>query len=121
MFRDTMAMLQDLLSGTALAPEGCKWIHASMPRQGIRTMDCGVFMTYMASLYAKGLLARGCLSANTNPPNFADDNITFKCDAITLGGAGHDHVLASVHLGHCDLNAKAFNLCSIEWFQLCHM
>jgi hypothetical protein len=45
MFCDIMAMLQNLLSGTPLAPERYELIHASMPRQDIRTMDCGVFMT----------------------------------------------------------------------------
>jgi hypothetical protein len=28
-------IVQSILSGTPLAPEGCKWICASMPRQGI--------------------------------------------------------------------------------------
>jgi hypothetical protein len=56
-------MLQNLLSGTPLAPEGCKWIHASMLKQGTGTLDCGVFITCMASLYAKGCLSCGCLSA----------------------------------------------------------
>jgi hypothetical protein len=93
-------------------------------------LGIGVFMTCMASLYAKGLLARGCISGNANPPNFTDINITFKCDAITLGGARHDHMLASVHHGHCDLDAEAFNLGSIEWLpglssaatcELCHV
>jgi hypothetical protein len=96
-------------------------IHASMPRQDIRTMDCGVFMTWMALLNVQGLLSCSCLSANGNPPKFTDVNIIFKCDAITLGESGHDHMLASDHLGHCDLDAKAFNLCLIEWCQLCHV
>ena len=39
MFPDTMSMLQNLLSGTPLAPEGCKWIRADMPKQGLGTMD----------------------------------------------------------------------------------
>ena len=125
MFCDTMAMLQDLLSGTPLAPEGCKWIHASMPRQGIRTMDCGVFMTCKALLNIKGLLSRSCLLANGNPPKFTDVNITFKCDAITLGESGHDHTDACWHqfiLGTAILMPRAaFNLCSIEWSQLSHV
>jgi hypothetical protein len=44
MFHDTMDILQSIPSGTPLAPEGCKWICASMPRQGIQMMDCGIFM-----------------------------------------------------------------------------
>jgi hypothetical protein len=57
-------MLQNLLSGTPLAPEGCnKWINASILKQGTGTLDCGVFITCMALLYAKGCLSCSCLSA----------------------------------------------------------
>jgi len=115
MFRNTMSLLQDMLSGTSLAPEGCTWIRASMPKQGLGTMDCGIFMSCMAGLYVKGLLARGCLSPKSNVADFTSVNITFKRDATTVGGAGRDHMLAAMRLGFCDLDANVFDLCSIDW------
>jgi hypothetical protein len=118
MFRDTMSILQNILSGTPLAPKGCKWIRASMPKQGMGTMDCGVFMTCMAGLYVKGLLSRGCLSAGNKATDFTNVNITFKRDATTVGGAARDHMMSAVRLGFCDLEAQVFNLCSIEWPEL---
>jgi hypothetical protein len=76
-------------------------------------MDCGIFMACMTSLYTKGLLARGCLSVNGNASDFTDIVVTFNCNAITVGGAGHDHMLMSIHLGHCDLEAEVLaSLCA---------
>jgi hypothetical protein len=121
MFHDTMDILQSILSETPLAPEGCKLIHASMPRQGIRMMDCGIFMACMAWLYTKGLLACGCFSVNRNASDFTYIIITFNCNAIIVGGAGHDHMLTLIHLGQCDLDTEVFNLCSIKWSQLHHV
>jgi hypothetical protein len=118
MFRDTMSILQNILSGTPLAPKGCKWICASMPKQGMGTMDCGVFMTCMAGIYVKGLLSRGCLSAGNKATYFTNVNITFKHDATTVGGAARDHMMSAVRLGFFDLEAQVFNLCSIVWPEL---
>jgi Ulp1 family protease len=37
---------------------GCKWIRATMPKQGCGTNDCGVWMCCLASIYAKSVFSR---------------------------------------------------------------
>jgi hypothetical protein len=50
---------------------------------------------------------------NGNASDFTDIVVTFNCNAITVGGAGHDHMLMSIHLGHCDLEAEVLaSLCA---------
>ncbi len=52
-------------------------------------------------------------SVNGNASDFTDIVVTFNCNAITVGGAGHDHMLMSIHLGHCDLEAEVLaSLCA---------
>lgn len=114
LYKDTFEQLHECLSGTPLTPEGCKWIRASMPRQGPRTMDCGVFMSCIAAAYTKGLVSRGCFSAQ-EVSDFTSVAIQFKDDATILGGEGRDHMLASLRLQHCDLDSAFFNRISIQW------
>jgi hypothetical protein len=114
LYKDTFEQLRECLSGTPLTPDGCKWIRASMPRQGPRTMDCGVFMSCIAAAYTKGVVSRGCFSAQ-EVSDFTSVSIQFKDDATILGGEGRDHMLASVRLQHCNLDAAIFDRISIQW------
>lgn len=97
-----------------------RWIHASMPKQGIGIMDCGVFMMCMVGLYINSRLGWLPMAASHStyykPTNFTNVKIIFKYDATTVKGVACDHMLSAVHLGFCDL--EAFNLRSIEWPEL---
>lgn len=61
----TLTDLQALLDDTPLVKLGSKWIRASMPKQGMRSNDCGIFMCCIAAAYIKGLL-----QADIFPPNW---------------------------------------------------
>ena len=65
-------------------------------------------MSCMAGLHVKGLLSRGCLSANYKATDFTSVNITFKRDATTVGGAARDHMMSAARLGLCDVEAQVF-------------
>lgn len=58
-----------------------------MLKQGIGAMDYGVFMCCMAGLYMKEILSHSVSSAKFKATNFTYVNITFKCNATTVGGA----------------------------------
>jgi hypothetical protein len=70
---------------------------------------------------------------NGNASDFTDIVVTFNCNAITVGGAGHDHMLMSIHLGHCDLEAEVlaslcawlnglnFAMCVYKWHNVMHV
>jgi hypothetical protein len=42
----------------------CKWIRAKMPKQGVGTNDCGVWMCCLASIYAKCIFSRAVLPSS---------------------------------------------------------
>jgi hypothetical protein len=101
MFHDTMDILQaeysiwNSSSSRGVQVDLCKHAKARHTNDGLWNFH-GMCM---ASLYTKSLLAQCCLSVNGNASDFTDIVITFNCYAITVGGAGHDHMLTSIHLG----------------------
>jgi Ulp1 family protease len=93
-FPDIINKLKCALAGTPLALEGCTWIHATMPKQGFRTNDCGVFMSCIAALYTKGLIKENRLSANSSASEtiFTDVEVRTNFDSTDVGWAGRDHM-----------------------------
>lgn len=105
-FPDTLSKLKSMLTGTPLAPEGCKWIKAKMPNQGFRTNDCGVFMSCIASLYTKELITANRLLASSSSASatlFSSVEVCANSDSTNVGWAGRDHMLKTLAAaGHCN-------------------
>ena len=72
-------------------------------------------MACIAARYTKGLMSRGCFSADRRVDDFSSIVVEFKHDSTTTGAAGRDHMLETVTLGHCNLDAAVFDKVSIKW------
>ena len=117
LYSDTLDHLQQILQGTPLCSEGTRWIRASMPIQGPATLDCGVWMCVMASLYVKGLLECGLLSSSEAGHDFTSVKVDLAAhtDPTTFGGLARGHMLGTISNGLCDLKCALFRYLSIHW------
>ena len=120
-FTGTLDLLKQRLGGSPLAPKGCKWLRATMPKQGLGTMDCGVWMCCMASLYVKGLVDRKVLpmlkeQVRADPPRaFTKVVVKASKDSTDIGGEGRQHMTRTVHNDTLSFDDAVFRHLSINW------
>jgi hypothetical protein len=118
LYPDMFCRLQDRLSNSPLTGEDCKWIQADMPKQGLCSNDCGVWMCCMASLYIKSLVDRDLLSNSKTAEQTEIVEVSVRSsedDTTQLGGDGREHILKCLGADRCSLDDPFFDRFTMTW------
>jgi hypothetical protein len=97
-----------------------KWIRACVLNQGSGTNDCGVYMTCLATAFAKSLLERDSVvrGSKQRPLRLPYTSVTVElngvgADAYAFGIEGRRHLMRSMTDMRTDLDSEVFNMINI--------
>jgi hypothetical protein len=87
---------------------GLTWIKADMPKQGSGTNDCGVWMSCVASIYARSVLTPAVVPSQSQ-------TVPFRNGEKEFGLAGREHLTESLLDLSIDMSSDLFALAHLTF------